>query len=371
MSDFDFDCEPHELRHRVASFVDRHLAHFGPNGRSDWFKFLGKSGLATPRWPQELGGLGFDEERAALVATVLAGRGAGRPIDDFIGLTLVAPTLLKWGSAAQKARYLPGIRTGEQRWCQLFSEPEAGSDLASVRARAERTTDSTWTVSGQKVWSSFAHKADFAILLARTGTQESRHRGLTYFVLDMASNGVSTRPLMQITGDSEFNEVFLDSVTVTDGDIVGSEGGGWPVAMTTLGQERSGLTGTPRVQPGEADKLVQRAVATGRWTDPVVRDRLMDLHVLEQVHLMNSVRAEGGQVHASMLKLFHSELNEKMGRFAPELETGGALSWNDEVPLAAVQFLRTKYLTIPGGTSEIQRNIIAERVYGLPKDYRP
>jgi 3-oxochol-4-en-24-oyl-CoA dehydrogenase len=344
-----------------------------------WFAVLGDSGLATPNWPREHGGLGLSAEQSGAVADVLLRYRAGRPMVDFIGLALTGPTILAHGTQAQKERFLRPIARGEERWCQLFSEPGAGSDLAALSTRAERQADGTWLVNGQKVWNSFAHLADWGILMARTDPTLPKHRGISYFLVDMRSPGIDVRPLKQMTGDAEFNEVFLADVVLPADALLGEVNGGWSVAITTLMQERNSLTGRPAVGEGKADELYRRAAAAGTWADPLLRDRLLRMLVEERVLQMTTVRAyvESGHgtvgAEGSIRKLVSSDLEETAGTLAADVEPVTALGWTRGagLPEAAHEFLAMKQTSIAGGTSEIQRNIIAERLLGLPKDPDP
>jgi alkylation response protein AidB-like acyl-CoA dehydrogenase len=346
---------------------------------SAWYVELGESGLATPGWPAEYGGLGLAADATAVVTDELTRLRADRAGNDFIGLALAGPTIIEWGSDEQKRRFLPPLTLGEHRWCQLFSEPGAGSDLASLRTRAVKDGDH-WVVNGQKVWSSFSDRADFGLLMARTDPSQPKHRGITYFLLDMHSPGVEVRPLRQLNGSSEFGEVFFTDVVVPDTDRLGPEGLGWSVGISTLMQERSGLSGRPGVGPGQADAIAVRARQTGAWTDPVLRDRIMQAFITERALQMATVRAfaalgkaEPG-AEGSIRKLTHAQLEVTLGMLATEAEPGDAIAWDasDENAAAAVHdFLSGKILSIAGGTSEIQRNIIGERVLGLPRDRDP
>ncbi|MGY1716513.1 acyl-CoA dehydrogenase family protein [Geodermatophilus sp. SYSU D01106] len=357
--------------------VAAHLAD--ADGMRRWFATLGDAGLATPTWPREYGGLDLSAEQAAAVADVLMRYRANRPMDDFIGLTLTGPTVLAHGTPEQKERFLRPIARGEERWCQLFSEPGAGSDLAALSTRAVRQEDGTWRVDGQKVWNSFAHIADRGLLMARTSPEKPKHRGISYFLVDMRTPGLEVRPLRQMTGDAEFNEVFLTDVVLPADALLGEVDGGWAVAITTLMQERNGLSGRPAVGPGVADDLARRAAAAGTWADPVLRDRLLAMLVEERVLQMTTVRASvaSGRAMAgaegSIRKLVSSGLEETAGSLAAEVEPVTALGWPQGAPLpaAAHEFLAMKQTSIAGGTSEIQRTIIAERLLGLPKDPDP
>jgi alkylation response protein AidB-like acyl-CoA dehydrogenase len=344
-----------------------------------WYAELGESGLATPGWPAEYGGLGLAADAAAVITDELTRLRADRPADEFIGLALAGPTIIEWGSGEQKERFLRPLALGEHRWCQLFSEPGAGSDLASLRTRAVKDGD-RWVVNGQKVWSSYSDRADFGLLMARTDPSQPKHRGISYFLLDMHAPGVEVRPLRQLNGHSEFGEVFFTDVVVPDADRLGPEGLGWSVAISTLMQERSGLSGRPGVGPGQADALAARARRTGAWDDPVLRDRIMQAFVTERALQMATVRAfatlgkaEPG-AEGSIRKLTHAQLEVTLGLLATEAEPGDAIAWDtadEDAPAAADAFLSGKILSIAGGTSEIQRNIIGERVLGLPRDRDP
>lgn len=340
---------------------------------------VAEAGLATPGWPREHGGLGLAPDAATAVLEQVQAYRAHWPMTDFISLALAGPTILAHGTEEQKQRFLAPTARGELRWCQLFSEPGAGSDLAGLSTRAERQDDGTWLVNGQKVWSSFAHLADFGILMARTDPELPKHRGITYFLLDMRTPGVETRPLRQMTGDAEFNEVFLTDVVVPDEARLGAVNDGWAVGISTLMQERSGLSGRPGVGPGRSDDLLARARQTGAWESEALQDRLLDLVVRERVLQMTTLRAfaEAGTAdpgaEGSIRKLANAVLLEDLACLAMDVEPFGGASWpaGGPVPQATQDFLSMKELSIAGGTSEIQRNIIAERLLGLPKDVDP
>ncbi|MCW2504157.1 MAG: Acyl-CoA dehydrogenase [Actinomycetia bacterium] len=349
-----------------------------PGRRAAWFDVLGASGLATPTWPWGQGGLGLTADRASIVTEQLVRYRAERPNQDFVGLTLAGPTILEWGTDEQKAARLPALARGRELWCQLFSEPGAGSDLAALSTRAVQREDSSWLVNGQKVWNSYAHLADFGLLMARTDPAAPKHRGITYFLLDMRTPGVEPRPLKQMTGNAEFNETFLTDVVVPDSARLGPVNQGWAVAITTLMQERNGLSGRPVVGQGESDRLVGRALTTGAWRDPLLRDRLVSAFVEERALQMTTIRgfvAAGSgapTAEGSIRKLAHATLSEKLGVLGTELEPDGAVAWDaGERPVAVDAFLAMKTYSIAGGTSEIQRNIISERVLGMPKDPDP
>jgi alkylation response protein AidB-like acyl-CoA dehydrogenase len=357
--------------------VERH--HADDDGMRAWYRLLGDAGLATPSWPREHGGLGLSAEQAGAIADVLLRYSADQPKPAFIGVSLAGPTILAHGTDEQKQRFLPPIRRHEVQWCQLFSEPGAGSDLASLATRAERLEDGTWRVNGQKVWNSYAHFAQWGILMARTDPTLPKHRGISYFLLDMSTPGVQPRPLRQMNGDAEFNEVFLDDVVLPEDALLGGLNNGWAVGLTTLMQERNGLSGRPGVGEGKAEEIARSAARTGTWADPLVRDRIVAMLVEQRVLQMTTVRAfvEAGSgpvgAEGSVRKLVSSSLQETAGVLAAAADPVGVLGapQGEELPSSAYDFLSMKQTSIAGGTSEIQRNIIAERLLGLPKDPDP
>lgn len=343
-----------------------------------WFAALGDSGLATPTWPREYGGLELSLEQSAPIADALAHYRAGRGMEDFVGLALAGATILTHGTAGQKERFLRPLARAEHRWCQLFSEPGAGSDLAGLATAAVRLEDGSWLVNGQKVWNSYAHMSQFGLLMARTDPAAPKHRGITYFLLDMSLPGVEARPLRQMTGDAEFNEVFLTDVVVPADAVLGEVNGGWSVAITTLMAERSGLTGRPAVGEGVADQLVARARANGSWGDPLLRDAVLRLVVKERALQMTTMRsfAEVGPggvgAEGSIRKLVNASIEEDYGTLAAEIDPQHVLAWRDGRERRPSQdFLAMKTTSIAGGTTQIQKNIISERVLGLPRDVDP
>jgi alkylation response protein AidB-like acyl-CoA dehydrogenase len=349
-----------------------------PEERRDFYRRLGEAGWATPTWAEADGGRGLSPEAGGTVIEELRRRGADRPEEDFVGVWLAGPTIAQWGTDAQRATYLRPLALGEHRWCQLFSEPGAGSDLASLSTSAVPIDGDRWLVNGQKIWSSFADTADFGLLMARTDPGLPKHSGITYFLLDMRTPGVEVRPLRQMTGDAEFNEVFLTDVEVPDSARLGPRGAGWKVAISTLMQERNSLTGSPVVGPGIADALIAEAVAAGAWSNPDVRDRLQHLLIDERALQAATMRAsvtpgrDPGAID-SVRKLVSAELHERTGRIRVDIGPDNTLGWpaDEPMPAGTRSFLEMKKYCIAGGTSEIQRNIIAERVLGLPRDEDP
>jgi alkylation response protein AidB-like acyl-CoA dehydrogenase len=344
------------------------------------------AGLAWVHFPVGLGGLDAPRALQAVVDAELAEAGApdNDPGRNGIGLGMAAPTILRHGTEAQRHRFLRPLWTGEEVWCQLFSEPGAGSDLASVATRAVRDGD-TWVVTGQKVWTSLAHKARWGILLARTDPEAPKHRGLTYFVCDMTAPGVDVRPLRQITGEAEFNEVFLTDVRLPDDLRLGAPGEGWEVARTTLMNERVAIGGTPLPREGgPIEPLVRTWRERPEVRTPGRHDELMRLWVraeaarLTAARLRQQLAAGEPGPEGSAVKLTHATLAQRITGF--ELEVLGEEGlrhddWTlrrpertdvtDRAPTH--RYLRAKGNSIEGGTSEILRGIIAERVLGLPR----
>jgi alkylation response protein AidB-like acyl-CoA dehydrogenase len=276
-----------------------------------------------------------------------------------------------WGTPAQKERYLLPILSAAEIWCQGFSEPEAGSDLASLKTRAVRDGDE-WVVTGQKVWTSDAQYSKWCMLVARTNSDASKHKGLSYFLMDMEQPGITVRPLVQITGEAHFNELFLEEVRIPHENLLGGEGNGWKVALTTLMSERAGLGFFLQVQLRQLlDQLVEEASRRGMLDDAYVADRIGDLHMRTEILRLTAYRGltaieKYGQPgpEGSLVKLMWSESNQLLVQLAADLLGPEALSagttWSYEL-------LRARGNTIEGGTTEILKNIVAERVLGLPR----
>ncbi|MEV0144520.1 MULTISPECIES: acyl-CoA dehydrogenase family protein [unclassified Nonomuraea] len=370
------------LRELVADFLARH----DPGGdRLEFLRARFDAGLAWIWYPEGLGGLGLSPELQRVVEEGLAGTPQIDTGVQGIGLGMAAPTILTFGTGEQKRRFLRPLWTGEEVWCQLFSEPGAGSDLATLATRAVRDGDE-WIVDGQKVWTSGAHHARWAILVARTDPGVPKHRGLTYFVCDMHAPGVEVRPLRQITGEAEFNEVFLTGVRLPDDLRLGQVGDGWRVAQTTLMNERVAIGGA-RVRRGGG----MLAPVLETWSEhPELRthdlhQRLLALWVEAEVTRLSGARLReqlaAGQPgpEGSGMKLSFARLNQALSGLDVELRRDlGYDDWtfrrSDTVDFygrgAGYRYLRAKGNSIEGGTSEILRNIIAERVLGLPAEPR-
>jgi alkylation response protein AidB-like acyl-CoA dehydrogenase len=346
------------------------------------------AGLAWVHFPEGAGGLGLAPNLQRVVDQALAEVGAPAPdaARNIIGMGMAAPTIAVHGTPGQRTRYLRPLFSGEEIWCQLFSEPGAGSDLAGLATRAVRDGDE-WIVNGQKVWTTLAHIARFGLLVARTDPEVPKHLGMTYFICDMQAPGVDVRPLRQMTGDAEFNEVYLSDVRLSDDLRLGGEGDGWRVSMTTLMNERVSIGGG-RAQRGSGAiaVAVQAWKATGQ-SDPARRDRLMKLWVAAEVNRLTNIRA--GQMRrtgtpgpeGSVAKLSFAELNQAISELCVDLmgAEGQLYPDYDEPRREAVGFwsgdpryffLRSRANSIEGGTSEVLRNILGERVLGLPGEPR-
>ncbi|WP_431928250.1 acyl-CoA dehydrogenase family protein [Nonomuraea jabiensis] len=371
-----------EIKERVAAF----LAEHDPDGdRLEFLRARFDAGLAWVWFPEGLGGLGASRELQLVVERELAGTPQLNVGVQGIGLGMAAPTILAFGTEEQKRRFLRPLWTGEEIWCQLFSEPGAGSDLATLATRAVKDGDE-WVVDGQKVWTSGAHHSRWAILVTRTDPDVPKHRGMTYFICDMHAPGVEVRPLRQITGEAEFNEVFLTGVRLPDDLRLGEVGDGWRVAQTTLMNERVAIGGAPvRRGGGMVGVVVDSWRAHPELRTHDLHQRLLSLWVESEVTRLSGVRLReqlaAGQPgpEGSGMKLSFAKLNQALSGF--EVEFGRDLGYDDwtfrrseDVDFygrgPGYRYLRAKGNSIEGGTSEILRNIISERVLGLPSEPR-
>jgi alkylation response protein AidB-like acyl-CoA dehydrogenase len=337
-----------------------------------WYPVFAASGLVVPTWPREYGGLGASPEDARAIDAVLRPYNLGRL--NPLGLNNTAAALFAFGTEEQRLRFLPPIVRNEEKWCQLFSEPGAGSDLASLACRAERDGES-WIVTGQKVWTTWAHTSDFAILLARTDPEVPKRQGITYFLLDMHQPGVEVRALRHIGGEVDFNEVFLNHALVPDAYRVGEPGEGWKVAGATLAGERqmvagAGSGGVDRIGGRGIDHVLTLARTRGHRDDPVVRDDLARLYVEERVREWTNRRMRGGPA-SSIGKVHQGALNQRMQLAATDLLGMDAVAWEGETPYEVRGMLRSRANTIEGGTTEVNKNIVGERVLGLPREPDP
>ncbi|HJQ35657.1 MAG TPA: acyl-CoA dehydrogenase [Thermoanaerobaculia bacterium] len=340
-----------------------------------WQRTLFEGGWAGISWPKQYGGRGATLIQSAIFQEELALADAPHLIGT-IGLSLVGPTIIAMGSDEQKARYLSKILSGEEIWCQGFSEPNAGSDLAALGARALRDGDD-FVVNGQKIWTSFAHIADWCLLLVRTDFEEPKHKGITCLLVDMHSPGISVRPLRMMSGDAGFNEVFFENVRVPSSQVLGKVNEGWTTAITALMNERANLgTGVQVIFRRNLNALIARARSMNRTADPLVRQKLAQAWLELEILRLNTNRAltslSKNKVpgpEGSTLKLYWSEMNQRTQQTAQEVLGPHAQLSDFDGGIWQYGYLRSRGNTIEAGTSEIQRNIIAERVLGLPKSY--
>lgn len=396
-----------EFRARVQRFLEQHL----PDGWQgigsitdrdeadsfveSWRATLADNGLLAVSWPEEYGGAGLTKAEQIVLVEELARAGVpAMGYNDVFGIKMLGGTLLQWGTEEQKRRYLPRILSGEDRWCQGFSEPGSGSDLASLSTRAVLDGD-RWVIDGQKLWTSRAREADHVFLLARTDPEAGKHRGITFLLVDMRQEGVEVRPIRAMSGESEFNEVFFTEATTPANEVVGEVGDGWSVARTLLGLERGEEAATnPILFRAELDRLRAMAAERGASSDPVLRDRLADAYVRCEV-----MRLLGGRIltgvlrsgtvgpEASVSKLYWSEYHRDLTRLALDVLGADATTISGRLPLRAYRaddpgasnttgswvgaFYNAVAGTIYAGTSEVQRNILGDTVLGLPREPRP
>ncbi|MCX4533447.1 acyl-CoA dehydrogenase family protein [Streptomyces sp. NBC_00841] len=382
--DFAFEATDDAFRQEVRSWLQAHLTQpcTAEGGRA-WERELGRGGWIGLGW--DSGAAGYGNRQATLTQQVVWAEEYARAHAParvgHIGENLLAPTLLAYGTDAQKQRFLPAIARGEELWCQGYSEPGAGSDLAGVRTNAERDGTGRRTVTGQKIWTSLARDADWCFVLARTTPGSQRHHGLSFLLVPMDQPGrVEVRPIRQMSGTSEFNEVFFDGALAEE--LVGGEGNGWTVAMGLLALERGVSTLVQQIGfAAELDRVVRAAVDSGAVTDPVLRERLVRQWAELKTMRWNALRTLGGSGDAgapSVAKLLWGGWHRRLGELAVEIRgAAGAVGPDDWSPTTPYEldeaqrlFLFTRSDTIYGGSDEIQRNIIAERVLGLPREPR-
>jgi alkylation response protein AidB-like acyl-CoA dehydrogenase len=349
----------------------------------DWQRRLHAAGFIGLTWPREYGGRGLTFMEEMILAEEMA-LAKAPPVLNILGIGMAGPTIIAYGTEEQKKRYLPKILSADEIWCQGYSEPNAGSDLASLQTRAVRD-GREYVVNGQKVWTSLAHTSDWMMLLARTDPDAPRHKGITYFLLDMHLPGVTVKPLRQITGDAEFNEVFFDGVRVHDSQVLGGVNNGWAVGMTTLMYERLalgfGLQMRLRIALDGLIEMARRAEKAGHAVtkDPVLRQKIAQLWIDTECLKYTGARAitrllkgEMPGPEASTGKMGWVETHQRLQELAMEIQGPYAQlvkgsDWAVEDGLWQHAFLRSRANSIEGGTTEIQKNIIGERVLGLPK----
>jgi alkylation response protein AidB-like acyl-CoA dehydrogenase len=380
----DLTLSPQEeaFRDELRSWLDAN--HPGPEPEGDesgfefrraWQRKLHGDHWAGVSWPKEYGGRGATLVEQAIFNEELARSRAPSPA-NVLGLAMGGPTVIAHGSEEQRRRYLEPILSAEEIWCQGFSEPGSGSDLASLKTRAVRHGDE-WVVTGQKVWTTLAHQSKWCMLVARSDPDAPKHQGLTYFLMDMDQPGVQVRPLVQITGEAEFNELFLEEARIPHGNIVGGEGNGWAVAITTLMHERAtlafGLQVQVKIALGELMEKARTTRANGKMAseDAVVRDRLAQLYIESEVLRLNAYRGLSAIMkhgvpgpEGSLGKWQWAEVNQALTELAQDIAGPRAMLRSDDW---TYRFLRARANSIEGGTTEILKNIVAERVLGLPR----
>ena len=394
--DFNYSPEDEAFRKELRTWLEANAPKDAPKREGDfmhelgaddwkrrlaWHKKMHAAGWIGISWPKEYGGRGATMMQNIIYQQELA-RASTPPTVNGLGIMLVGPTIMHWGTEEQKERYVPKILAADEIWCQGYSEPNAGSDVASLQTRAVEEGD-YFIVNGQKVWTSDAHHADWCILLVRTDSKAPKHKGISYVLVDMHSPGVTVKPLVQITGDSGFNEVFFEDVKVPKKNLIGEKNQGWQVAITTLMFERSGIGGGRDLtgQVHELRELAKSVMRNGHsaWEDSGVRQKIAqfacEAAAIKYTGYRQITRRLKGLPpgpEGSVMKLGVSELNLRMNNYAMEL-LGPYSQFEYRAPYAidrglwSYRMLASRALTIAGGTSEIQHNIIGERVMGLPK----
>jgi alkylation response protein AidB-like acyl-CoA dehydrogenase len=375
----DLTLSPSEeaFRDELRSWLEENHPGEEPSGdeagfdfRRSWQKKLHEAGYAGLSWPKEYGGRGATLIEQAIFGEEMARAHAPQPA-NVLGLVMGGPVVIAHGTDEQKERYLEPILSGEEIWCQGFSEPDSGSDLASLKTKAVKS-NGEWVVTGQKVWTTLAHEAKWCMLVARTDPDVPKHKGLTYFLMDMDQEAVQVRPLRQITGEAEFNELFIEEARIPDENVIGGVGEGWNVAITTLMHERAGLgavaaAGTKVV----LNNLMELARERGLDSDPLIRQRIAQLVIEAELLRLNSWRGLTAIMktgvpgpEGSLPKWQWADLNQSITELAMDIR-------GEEAPLKdsdwTYRFLRARANSIEGGTTEILKNIISERVLGLPK----
>jgi alkylation response protein AidB-like acyl-CoA dehydrogenase len=398
-----YTAEAEVYREKIQAFLAEHLPHdwkgigaLDPEAEvafsEDWRKTLYEHGYLAPNWPKEYGGGGLTALEQVILAEELERSGVPEGIpNDVFSIGMIGNTLLDWGTDAQKAHYIPRILSGEDRWCQGYSEPNAGSDLANLGTRAVLDGDE-WVINGQKIWTSAGHTANWIFVLCRTDTDAPKHKGITFLLCPMEQPGIEVRPIKMITGESEFNEVFFTDARCPKENVVGEVNGGWAVAMTLLGYERGEAAATfPLKFRTELDRLVAVAKEQGRSDDPVIRQRIAWCHTKVEIMrylgmrtLTQFLAGKHPGPDAAIFKIFWSEYHRivtELGvdlfgarSMAPEGKPPNSSFQTDDAgaPIESASFVGTFFNaragTIYAGSSQVQRNIIGEMILGLPKE---
>jgi alkylation response protein AidB-like acyl-CoA dehydrogenase len=375
--DLTLTSEEQTFQDEVRAWLGEHHPGPEPDGeeakfvfRRAWQRELHDAGWAGISWPKEFGGRGATLIEQVIFSEEMARAKAPSPA-NVLGLVMGGPVVIAHGTEAQKERFLEPILSAEEIWCQGFSEPESGSDLASLKTKAVHDNGG-WRVTGQKVWTTYAHEAKWCMLLARSEPDAPKHKGLTYFICDMEQDEIEVRPLRQITGEAEFNEIFLEGAHVPDENLVGGEGNGWNVAITTLMHERAGLGAASAITVRrELDELIAVINERGLADDPLIRQRIAEVKIGVEALRLGALRALTQQMkvgipgpEGSLAKWEWAMVNQKLTELAVDVLGPDALQPDSEW---AYRFLRARANSIEGGTTEVMKNIIAERVLGLPR----
>ncbi len=335
-----------------------------------WQRTMHDAGWAGVAWPKEYGGRGASLLEQTIFYAEMARAKVPRPA-NILGLVMGGPVVMAHGDESQKERFLEPILSAEEIWCQGFSEPESGSDLASLKTKAVKV-EGGWEVTGQKVWTTLGHIAKWCMLVARSDFDAPKHKGLTYFICDMEQDGIEVRPLVQITGEAEFNEVFFEGAFVPDENVMGGVGNGWMVAITTLMNERAGLGASAAVGlQNDLENLIELINERGLGSDPILRQKIAALKMGTEALSLGAMRSLSQQIktgipgpEGSVAKLQWGSINQEMTELATEILGPAALGKDSDW---GYKMLRSRANSIEGGTSEVLKNIIAERVLGLPK----
>jgi alkylation response protein AidB-like acyl-CoA dehydrogenase len=376
--DLTLTAEEEAFRDELRAWLEEN--HPGPSPKGgdqaqyeferEWQRKLHSGNWAGVSWPKEYGGRGATLIEQSIFGAELARAKAPRPA-NVLGLVMGGPVVIAHGTEEQKERFLEPILSAEEIWCQGFSEPESGSDLASLKTKAVKDNGG-YRITGQKVWTTFAHEAKWCMLVARTDPDVPKHKGLTYFLMDMEQDEVDVRPLRQITGEAEFNELFIEDAYVPEENVVGGEGNGWMVAITTLMNERAGLGASAALGLANTlDEMIELAREQGRADDPIIRDKIARFKIGIEGLRLGAMRALTATMkvgipgpEGSIAKLQWSSTHQAMTELALEL---GGIDTLQRGDMWAYRFLRSRANSIEGGTSDVLRNIVAERVLGLPK----
>ena len=375
--DFNFAPEEEAFRDEVHGWLKANHPGDEPDGdgagfefRRRWQRKLHEGGWAGVSWPAEYGGRGASLIEQAIFSQALTETRSPTPV-NILGLVMGGPVVIAHGTEEQKERWLEPILSAEEIWCQGFSEPESGSDLASLKTKAVRENGG-WRISGQKVWTTFAQESKWCMLLVRTDPDVPKHKGLTYFILDMEQEGVEVRPLVQITGEAEFNEIFLDRAYVPDDGVIGEVGNGWMVGITTLMHERAGLGAGAAIQiRRDLDQLISELQRRGLGDDPHLRDGVARLKIGVEALRLGAMRALTQQMkvgipgpEGAISKWQWADQNQTLTELAADALGPEALEGSSEW---SYRLLRSRANSIEGGTTDVMKNIIAERVLGLPR----